>query len=171
MINLLRGRRKKMGLPAGTLIHVGDKKADTTRITVMDYNQQEFHEREIGDINECLPFLSSPNVTWINISGLHDTDLIAGIGTFFGLHPLILEDVLNTSHRPKIEDYDEFIFTVIKSIDYDMDRNEIQIEQSSIVWPPTSSSPSRNRMAGPSPSSVSASGQAGGASGKWGRTT
>ncbi|PKL39899.1 MAG: magnesium and cobalt transport protein CorA [Spirochaetae bacterium HGW-Spirochaetae-1] len=133
MLNLLKGRKGKIGLPAGTLLHVGEQKAAEVRITLIDYNQNDLHEQEISDVRDCIPFLKTEGITWINVCGLHDTTVIESIGNIFGLHPLILEDILNTNHRPKIEDYDDYIFTVLKMIDYDMEKDEIQIEQYSII--------------------------------------
>ncbi len=107
-------RSRKAGMPPGSLVHIGEKKQERARITLIDYDQSQVQEREVKDIAECFPFRDSPTVTWINIDGLHDVDVIERLGGHFNLHPLILEDILNTSERPKIEDYGDYLFAVLK---------------------------------------------------------
>jgi len=107
-------RSRKAGMPPGSLVHIGEKKQEQARITLLDYDQGQVQEREVKDIAECFPFKDSPTVTWINIDGLHDVEVIERLGGHFNLHPLILEDILNTSERPKIEDYGDYLFAVLK---------------------------------------------------------
>lgn len=84
------------------------------RITIMDYDEAHLEERQVASVEECYAYKDSPTVTWINIDGLRDVEAIEKLGTRFGLHPLILEDILNTSERPKIEDYGDYLFCVLK---------------------------------------------------------
>jgi len=109
-----RKRSGKAGMPPGSLVHIGEKKQERAHVTLMDYDQSQVQERDVKDIAECFPFRDSPTVTWINIDGLHDVDVIERLGGHFNLHPLILEDILNTSERPKIEDYGDYLFAVLK---------------------------------------------------------
>jgi len=129
-------RSKKAGLPPGTLIHIGEKKAETVRITVIDYDEQNFQEKQVANIEECFPFKATPTVTWINIDGLHQIDIIEKLGQHFELHPLILEDILNTGQRPKCEDYEKYIFTVLKMLEFNDENQAIQSEQVSLVLGP-----------------------------------
>ena len=126
-------RPKAAGLPPGTLVHIGEKKAETIRITVMDYDEQGFQEKQVASIEECFPFKQTPTVTWINIDGLHRVDIIEKLGEQFDLHPLILEDILNTEQRPKLEDFDKYIFIVLKMLSYDDQKQTVQAEQVSLV--------------------------------------
>ena len=64
-------RSQKGGLPPGTLVHIGEKKSETVRITLIDYDVHNFQERQVKDIEECFPFEKTPTVSWINIDGLH----------------------------------------------------------------------------------------------------
>jgi magnesium transporter len=105
---------KTAGLPPGTLIHVGDKKVDKPRILVMDYDESHVEEKTVESADECFRFRDTPSVTWINVEGLHDISLIEKLGAHFDLHPLILEDILNTSERPKMEDYEGTVFLLLK---------------------------------------------------------
>jgi magnesium transporter len=84
------------------------------RITIMDYDEAHLEERQVGSVEECYPYKDSPTVTWINIDGLRDAEAIDKLGARFALHPLILEDILNTSERPKIEDYGDYLFCVLR---------------------------------------------------------
>ncbi|MGB3341360.1 MAG: magnesium/cobalt transporter CorA [bacterium] len=133
MRGFIKKRSKKRGLAPGTLVYVGEQKTDQVRITLIDYNEREFQEKEIKKIEECFPFKDKPSVTWINIDGLHDIDLMEKIGKHFDLHPLILEDILNTGQRPKMEDFEKYIFIVLKMIYYNEKENEIKAEQVSLI--------------------------------------
>jgi len=90
-------------------------------------------EKEIHAAEECYSFRDRPAVTWINIDGLHQVEAIAKIGQHFGLHPLVLEDIVNTEQRPKLEDYGKYIFMVAKMLSYDDTQGMIQTEQISLV--------------------------------------
>ncbi|MCX5814450.1 MAG: magnesium/cobalt transporter CorA [Proteobacteria bacterium] len=129
----VKNRSKKTGLLPGTLIHIGEQKTENSRITLIDYDETQFKEMEISSIEECSSFKDKPTITWINIEGIHDVEVIEKTGQCFNLHPLLLEDILNTDQRPKIEDYDSYIYIVLKMISYDDAHREIKTEQVSLV--------------------------------------
>jgi magnesium transporter len=133
MLKLFRRRSKKVGLPPGTLLHIGEKKAEKARITVIDYDEAQFQEREVETVEECFPFKDKPTVTWINIDGLHQVDIIEKIGNHFNIHPLTLEDIVNTEQRPKMEDYQDYIFVLVKMLSYVDEDNGIRPEQVSLI--------------------------------------
>jgi len=133
MRRLLKKISKKRGLAPGSLVYTGDTEAEETRISLIDYNETNIQEKVVAKIEECFPFKDKPTVTWINIDGLSDTDLIEKLGKHFNLHPLILEDILNTSQRPKIEDFEEYMFVVVKMTYYDDRENETKTEQVSFI--------------------------------------
>src|SRR5659263_571953 len=85
----LKKRSGKSGLPPGTLLHIGDKKMERTRITLIDYDESHFLEKEVKLVEESFPYKDKPSVTWINIDGIHEIDIIEKIGKYFGVHPLI----------------------------------------------------------------------------------
>ena len=126
-------RSNKVGLPPGTLVHVGEKRTEKVRITIIDYDEKEFQEKEAEAVEECFPFKDEPTVTWINIDGIHDIETIEKIGKHFDIHPLILEDILNTAQRPKMEDFGDYIFIVFKMLYFDEHEKEIKTEQVSLV--------------------------------------
>jgi magnesium transporter len=124
---------KKAGLSPGALVHVGKKKTEKARITIIDYDESQFQEKEAKTIEECFPFKESPTTTWINIDGLHEVDLMDKIGKHFGMHPLVVEDILNTGQRVKMEDFDSYLFVVLKMLCYDQEEGEIRAEQVSLI--------------------------------------
>ena len=124
---------KKAGLPPGTLVHVGEGKDEKVKITIIDYDEKHFEERKVKKVEECLPFKDKPTVTWINIDGIHQVDIIEAIGKHFGVHPLVLEDIVNTGQRPKMEDFGNYLFVVLKMIYYDEKEDEIKTEQVSLL--------------------------------------
>ena len=128
---------KKMSKTArlipGALVYVGEKKTEKVRITIIDYNETQFQEKEVKTIEECFPFKETPTVTWINIDGIHDVALIEKVGKRFDLHPLVLEDILNTEQRPKYEDFESHVFIVLKMSMFDENKNDISSEQVSLL--------------------------------------
>jgi len=133
MAKLIKRYSKKAGLAPGTLVHIGERKTEAVRITYMDYDEQNIQEKQVASIEGCFPFKSTPTVSWINIDGLHDVELMEKLGKEFELHPLILEDILNTGQRPKVEDFDKYIFVVLKMLSYNDEKQMVQSEQVSLV--------------------------------------
>ena len=136
MPTLIKKRSKKAGLPPGSLVHIGEKKAEIPKITVMDYDEAHFQEKEIKTIEECFLFKDKPTVTWINIDALHQVEILEKLGECYGLHPLVLEDILNTDQRPKMEDYGEYLYIVLRMFNYNDKSSEIESEQISLVLGP-----------------------------------
>jgi len=124
---------KTAGLPPGTLVHVGIARDEKVKITIVDYDETHVEEMEVKTVEECLPFMDKPTITWINIDGIHDLEIIEAIGRYFGIHPLVLEDIVNTSQRPKMEDYADYLFVVLKMVYYDEKEDDIKIEQVSLI--------------------------------------
>jgi magnesium transporter len=136
MAKLIKTRSKKAGLPPGTLMHIGEKKTEKTRITVVDYDGQDFQEKELETVETCYPFPKEPAVTWINVVGIQQVEVLEKLGNCFTVHPLALEDILNTEQRPKIEDYGEDLFIVVKLISYNEKKDEVEAEQISLILRP-----------------------------------
>jgi len=124
---------KKAGKPPGALVFIGKKKQEKVKIHLMDYTASTFTEKDAKSVEECFTYMKKPTTTWINVSGIHDEDVVEKLGKRFGLHPLVLEDILNTGQRPKAEDFDKYMFIVLKMIYYNGGTNGIEIEQVSIV--------------------------------------
>jgi len=136
MLKLFRKTARKVGLPPGTLVQVEEKKAEKVRISLIDYDEAQFQEKEAATIEECFPFKDEPTVTWINIDSIHQADILEKIGAHFGIHPLVLEDIMNPAQRPKIEDFENYIYVIAKMIYFDNKKNDIEAEQLSIILGP-----------------------------------
>lgn len=130
----IKKRSKKVGLPPGSLVHIGEKKTEEVKIRIIEYDETHFHEKEVKTLEECLlPFKDRPTVTWIDVAGIHRPEVVEKIGGHFGLHPLVMEDILNTDQRPKMEDFGSYVYVVLKMLFYNGRTNEIVSEQISVI--------------------------------------
>ncbi len=123
-------------MPPGSPVHIGEKRSERVKITVIDYDDKKHTEKVVGKVEDCFPFKDKPTVTWINVDGIHDINVIEGVGAHFGLHPLLIEDLVNTDQRPKMEDFDEYLFIVLKMLTCCDKGNLISAEQVSLVLGP-----------------------------------
>lgn len=133
MHKLSKGRSKKAGMPPGSLIHIGEKKREKPNITLYEYNEEGFEEKEIKNLEDCLTDIKDSRTRWINVDAVSQAKVIEKIGVHYGLHPLVMEDILNTDQRPKIEDYGDYLYIVAKTLYYNDQANEIISEQESII--------------------------------------
>lgn len=124
--------RKEIGSAPGTLTHIGEKKLEDIIIEIHDYSNTHLDIKKISSIEECKPYVNTTNPTWVQVKGLHDIDYLKQLWDEFDFHPLIQEDILNTTQRSKIEDYGEQIFIVLKML-Y-MEDGVLHQEQVSIVF-------------------------------------
>jgi magnesium transporter len=129
----LRKSSKKAGLPPGTVVFVGEQKVKEIRITIIDYDENQCAEKEVKDIEECFPYKDTPSISWINIDGVHQVEVIEKLGAHFVLHPLLQEDVVNTHQRPKFDEFDDHLFFVLRMFFFDEEDNELQGEQISLI--------------------------------------
>ncbi|HEY6008769.1 MAG TPA: magnesium/cobalt transporter CorA [Geobacteraceae bacterium] len=116
MAKMIKERSAKSGLPPGTLVHIGEKSDREISITVMDYAEEGCEEKTISSLKECFYFADPERVTWINVEGLHEVEMIQELGDCQGLHPLVLEDIVNTEQRPKLDDYGDYLYIVLKML-------------------------------------------------------
>lgn len=123
----------KSGLPPGELVHIGTVSETPVKISVFDYSEDSFDERPAQSADECLPLRDSQTVSWIDVDGVHDIDIIERIGEIFGLHPLTIEDIVNTHQRPKLEEFEDYFYIVLKMPRYDASTGEFVDEQVSFV--------------------------------------
>ena len=126
-------KRPKTGLAPGSLIYTGKVYTEEIKIQVIDYTDDHITELDITDVAELAQFNNSDSVTWINIQGLHDVEVISAIGKLMGLHPLTMEDILDTNQRPKVEEFEDHLYISMKMINHVEDLNKIDIEQVSII--------------------------------------
>jgi magnesium transporter len=112
MAKAIKDRSVKSGLPPGTLVHIGEQSDREISITVMEYGDAGCEERTITSLKECFYFADPQRVCWINVEGLHEVEMIQQLGDCQGLHPLVLEDIVNTEQRPKLDDYGDYLYIV-----------------------------------------------------------
>lgn len=127
-------RKLKLGLPAGSLIYIGEKAHQKIDVSIIDYTETNCTEFCPTELSELTRFKNLDSVTWVNIDGIHDVKFIKEVGEIFELHPLLLEDILNPDHRPKIEEYGDYLHFTLKELKWDPLKKEIDKEQISFVF-------------------------------------
>lgn len=126
-------RSGKAGLPAGTLVHLGERKTERAAITLIEYAADTLKETHFESLAACQACTPSQPKLWLNVHGLHEPAVMQEIGKRFQLHPLVLEDILNTDQRPKVEDYGNYLFLVARFFAYDAANLTVTTEQVSFV--------------------------------------
>jgi len=125
--------KNRSGLAPGTLLHIGSQKTTDTDISSFNYNLDVLQETALNSEKDIMPFFSSDTVSWINITGLHDVELFSKLGDLLKIHPLILEDILDTSQKPKMDIYEKHLFILLKMISWDNIAKSIKFEQVSFL--------------------------------------
>lgn len=123
----------KAGLPPGSLVHVGSVKTDRPEISLIAFDAEGVEEKRFTSIAESRSYQPGREHLWLNVYGLQDAEILGEIGRRFGLHPLVLEDILNTHQRPKIEDYGDYLYFVLRVFEYDAHTRVLGSDQLSIV--------------------------------------
>jgi len=126
-------RSKKIGMAPGSLVHVGEIKIAQPTIGTFEYDGARVSEHTLtaADAGTLKP--PAQGKLWLNVHGLQDTELIKKVGHAFNLHPLVLEDILNTDQRPKMDSYDDYLYIVARCFYYDQAQMAISSEQISLV--------------------------------------
>lgn len=124
--------KKKLGQIPGSIVYTGERTKSKLFLEAFDYTKQNCTEKELDAIEESFAFKLTDSVTWININGLNYVTEIEKLGTHYELHPLVLEDIVNIAQRPKIDEYEDYIFVVLKMLYYDKGQNIVS-EQVSFV--------------------------------------
>jgi magnesium transporter len=133
MARFIKDRKASEGQIPGSLILIGNQKMDKPVIRLMEYDRKHLEEKELASIEEAAGCKSSEGVSWINIYGIHDLDLMRRLGEIFDFHPLIMEDVLNTDQRPKFDDGEFHDVFILKMLKYDEPTKQISSEQLTLV--------------------------------------
>jgi magnesium transporter len=114
-------------------VHVGEQRHERVKLSVIKYDGENFQEKAVDNVAEALAFRNKSSVTWLNIDGVHQPEIIEQVGKSFGLHPLVAEDIASTGQRPKMEDFDDYILVVLTMLRFDEKENETKTEQISIL--------------------------------------
>ncbi len=129
----LKNAAAKAGLPPGSLVHVGKVQEGASRISVIHYSKQAIESSDVRSIDEILPDRGKEEITWVNVDGLKDIEIIETVGRNFNIHPLVLEDILNTHQRPKFEELFDYLFIVLKGLSFEQSALKVNYEQISIL--------------------------------------
>ena len=136
MAKLMKKRSIKAGLPPGSLVFVGDKRTGEAKVNVIDYDENHFYEKTLKKIDECFVFKNKASVTWIDVDMVNQTNIVEKLGECHVLHPLVLEDILNTDQRPKMEDFGEYLYIVVRMLTCNGSNGDIDSEQLSLILGP-----------------------------------
>ncbi|MFC1808552.1 magnesium/cobalt transporter CorA [Candidatus Omnitrophota bacterium] len=132
-INIFKKVAKTIGRVPGELVQSADTTKGPVRVSVIDYDEKTVEEKQASSVDECAPFKDKDSVTWINVDGVHDISVIKSLGTCFDIHPLVLEDIVHTTQRPKLEDFGSYIYIVLKMLTYDDEKKATHAEQVSLI--------------------------------------
>lgn len=128
----IKNHHKKLGKAPGSVIYTGNKSSKKLFIDIFDYNVEQCIEKELNTVEETFNFKLTDSITWINLNGLNHVAEIEKLGNHFNLHPLVLEDIVSISQRPKIDEHDDYLFVVLKMLYYDKNE-DIVAEQVSFI--------------------------------------
>jgi magnesium transporter len=120
-------------LPPGTIVHVGEQRQAPVRLSVIMYDGANFEEKPVDNVEEAFSLRDKFSVMWLNIDGVHQSEIIEQVAKSFGLHPLVAEDIASTGQRPKMEDFDNYVFVVLRMLGFDGEEKGIKSEQTSII--------------------------------------
>jgi len=123
----------KSGLAPGTPVFIGERKREHTHIDIFDFNAESLQEFTDVSLDKCSELATEPTVTWVNINGVHDLEMLEALGKRFNLHPLTLEDIANTTQRPKVEEFPDYLFIVMKMLVFNEENNDIEVEHVSLI--------------------------------------
>jgi len=125
---------RKAGFHPGSVVYVGRERTEKVSIEIIDYDESRLDERRVSGVEECFPFRDTATVTWINVNGIHEPELVEQLGLHYGIHPLILEDIVNSRQRPKFNEAADYILVVLKMIYSDRPGGELIAEQVSVLF-------------------------------------
>ena len=133
MLEFIKKTNRKIGQSPGTIIHVGEKKVERVTMNVMDYDLSRCEEKDVQAVEDCFSLKDSSSISWINVNGLNEVEIIEKLGTLFEIHPLVLEDIAHTGQRPKMEDFENYVFVVLRMLSFNEQSQEIKAEQVSFI--------------------------------------
>lgn len=122
-----------VGLSPGALVHVGEKKVEKIKFSIINYDEKEINEKQDASLEECLDVKGKSGTTWINISGIHDPNVIEKFGKYFELHSLVQSDIMNTEIRPKFVNHENYLQIILKIPHFNNNEHELELEQITLI--------------------------------------
>ncbi len=126
-------RSAKSGLGPGSLVHVGEKRNVEVKVRLIDYDQLHFEDKAISNLSDCDLLKDTETVSWLDVDGIHDASVIEEIGKKFDIHILVMEDIMNSTSRPKVEFFDDYAFITVKMLEMDPKTKKLEVEQLSLI--------------------------------------
>jgi len=133
MARFINNRAKATGKIPGSIVHLGTRRIEKTKLRLIDFTPEKLFESEFENLEDCIPYLNENTVSWLNIDGLHDAEMIQKLGELFDIHGILLEDMLNTGQRPKIAETDKLMVLILKILEYDENTNKLHADQVSFI--------------------------------------
>ena len=133
MARYFKNRSAAQGKPPGELTFIGRQKMEKVKIHLIQYNEQLIEETDVVSLAEIKEKRIAGTIAWLDIIGLHDTETIATVGVNYSIHPLTLEDIINTGQRPKVEEFEDYISVMVKMLRLESADNKIHGEQLAFV--------------------------------------
>jgi magnesium transporter len=133
---LIHKTAQKPGAPPGSLVHTGPRKVEKVRLRLFEYDPEHLSEKTLQNISEAFPTRDNPPVGWVNVDGLHDTEILGELRDHFGIHVLAMEDVVTLGHRAKMEEYEGYLLMVLPMLSFDAETLTVHTEQLSLILGP-----------------------------------
>ena len=133
MPRFIKKSEKEIGASPGTFTLAEDPTRPTPELMLIAFDGKELHEQRLSAIDEAGPWMEQTETIWINVTSLPDNDLLEAIGRQFDLDPLTLEDITNTGHRPKLEEFTNYLFLTLKGLTYDAAASKVKSRQVSLI--------------------------------------
>ncbi len=133
MARFLKSKKELIGISPDDILFKGEKKIEKSRLRFIDYNSQDLREVELRDIGESVELMNQDNTSWINVDGLHDTDIMTDVSKQFQIEAYIIAEVLETHKRPKFHEYDDYIMMSTKMLQFNEEKQKIFSENLSII--------------------------------------
>lgn len=133
MARFFKKRIENKGLAPGSLIFIGQKKLEQVSLSLHHYDEDDYAQQSIAKV-EDIPLETGGKNRWLNVVGIHDADIMDTIQRRFILHPLAMEDVMNTGQRAKFEEYEDHLFITLKMLQFNEKTLQVQSEQLSLLF-------------------------------------
>ncbi|WP_372751040.1 magnesium/cobalt transporter CorA [Labilibaculum sp.] len=133
MARFIKKSKHEIGISPDDLLFRGEQKIDKVLLRVIDFDSRNMEENAIETVNEVLKYQEKETVTWFNIDGIHNTEIMSEITKGFQFDPLVMASVMNTQSRPMVQDYDNCIYISIKMLQHDDATDLIQVENLSLI--------------------------------------
>ncbi len=134
-IDLLKfvSKTAKRGSIPGTVEYIGHPREEKVKIEILEFDELTTNEVIFNSVDEMKPYLEHPGIKWFQVTGVHNSDILNEIGNLFKIISLDLEDIANTTQRPRVEEREDYIFMVFKVIQLEQESRDVNIEQVSMI--------------------------------------